>query len=656
MFHFAGFGFAVLANVPPVHGLYTSFWSVLIYLLFGQSHHNSFGAMAIMSIMVAEATSTKEEQTITDNGNWPSGQLLEGLHTSGTNQTHTTYQFGNTTIDAGTVTGEVASETLEKTMLVTMVTGVILIIMSIFKLGKIVVFIPMSCISGFTTAAAFHILTSQMKFILGVTIHGHTGVFKFVKVWREIILGLPDTNTCDLVISICCFIFLVVIKEIANPKLKDKLPVPIPAEIIVVTIVTLLSYLASLQNQYGIKIVNEVPAGFYSPSMPNFDGFAGYIVDAFLIAIISFVISYSMVSTYSQKHKYEVDAGQEMVANGMYHLIGSIFGGFPAAAGPPRCTVLDTTGAKTQVVHVFTLIVLLLTILFIGPLFEPLPNSCLSTIIVCALIPLFKQFQHPVQFWRVNKYDSAIWMVTWSSALFLDIDIGLAIGIGFSVSTIAITSCLATGDTLVTTGYIDLQNQSGRYELSEEIPAIKVFRFNSSLNFVSQAQFKDQLFQKTIDPGKRSRIIAKTTEAVENKQIAMNEADETAKHTKPLLTDLHDIVIDFSSITYIDVMGLNLVKQLKADYSHVGINLVLANCSEVIINKLKAAGIYSVKGFDGENKDPDKFLIFPTIYDAISYLMSNRLPSQGATDQNTPVSEDNINHNIPVSHLAEDEC
>ena len=632
----------MLANVPPVHGLYTSFWSVLIYLLFGQSHHNSFGAMAIMSIMVAEATSSEEEQPITNNGNWPSSQSVGSLHTSEANQKHTAYQFGNTTIDDAS--GEIASATLEKTMLVTMLTGVILIIMSIFKLGKIVVFIPMSCISGFTTAAAFHILTSQMKFILGITVPGHTGIFKFVKVWREIFLGIPDSNICDLVISICCFIFLVSIKEIANPKLKDKMPVPIPAEIIVVTVVTLVSYLVSLQNKYGIKIVNEVLAGFDSPNIPNFDGFAGYIVDAFLIAIISFVISYSMVSTYSQKHKYEIDAGQEMIANGMYHLIGSIFGGFPAAAGPPRCTVLDTTGAKTQAVHIFTCIVLLLTILFIGPLFEPLPNSCLSTIIVCALIPLFKQFQHPVQFWKMNKYDSAIWIVTWSSALFLDIDIGLAIGIGFSITTIAITNCLATGDTLVTTGHMDIQKERGKYELSEEIPAIKVFRFNSNLNFVNQAQFKDQLFEKTVDPGKLSCIAAKTTERVEKKIITADEADETAKHTKPLLADLRGIVLDFSGITYIDIMGLNLIKQLKVDYSHIGINLVLANCSETIISKLKAAGIYSVKRFDSENKDRDKSLIFPTIHDAISSL-TNNLPSQGTTVQNTHVSD-----------FAEDEC
>ena len=124
----------MLANVPPVHGLYTSFWSVLIYLLFGQSHHNSFGAMAIMSIMVAEATSSEEEQTITNNGNWPPSQSLKGLHTSEANQTHTAYQFGNTTIDDAS--GEIASATMEKTMLVTMLTGVILIIMSIFKLGQ----------------------------------------------------------------------------------------------------------------------------------------------------------------------------------------------------------------------------------------------------------------------------------------------------------------------------------------------------------------------------------------------------------------------------------------------------------------------------------------------------------------------------------------
>ena len=629
MVFFLGFGYALLANVPPVYGLYTSFWCVLLYFLFGQSQHVSFGTMAITSIMVAEAANANADQMATSS-NQTTGQLHADLQNSVpislANEITGNITAGGAGNNMANLEGGM-DVSVDRTLLITMMTGMILIVMSVLKMSKVVVFLPISCISGFTTAAAFHIITSQVKFILGINIVTHKGIFKFVKLWKEIILRIPNTNICDLIISICCFIFLVSVKEIINPKLKHKLPVPVPAEIIVVTVVTLVSYLVALSDNFGIKIVDEVPAGFILPTIPNFHGFESYMIDAFLIAVISFVISYSMVSTFARKHQYEVDAGQEMIAYGMCHLIGSIFGGFTATAAPPRCTVLDTTGAKTQIVHVFTSIVLLLTILFIGPLFEPLPNSCLSTIIVCALIPLFKQFKHLIQFWQINRFDFAIWLVTWASVLFLDIDIGLAIGVGFSITTISVQACLSKGQTLSLTGHEDLHQPSGIQELSEEIPGIKIFRFNSNLHFVTQNQFKEELFKLTVNPTKLPLIHSdetmKSNQSEQKSEITnLTKKDMTDTYitddtnSKPRLSDVYAVIIDFSSISYIDVMGLNLVKQLNADYGHVGISLVLANCSGAILCKMKSAGIGGKSG-NGTKVDQCKIDIFPTIQDAI---------------------------------------
>ena len=589
--------------------------------------------MAIMSIMVSEAANV--DQTVT-NGNQSSGQLDVGLQNTDTlslaNKTTEFYKTGNYT-NSNNGNGvffheESISPTLDRTFLITMIAGIILVIMSVLRLSKVVVFIPVSCISGFTTAAAFHILTSQVKFILGITIVGHKGIFKFVKLWKEVILQIHNTNLCDLIIFFCCFIFLVSIKEIINPKFKHKLPMPIPAEIIVVIVVTLISYVAALSDNYGIRIVEQVPCGFMPPNIPDFQGFESYLTDAFLIAVISFVISYSMISTFARKHKYEVDASQEMLAYGMYHLIGSLFGGFAATAAPPRCTVLDTTGAKTQMVHVFTLLILLLTVLFIGPLFEPLPNSCLSTIIICALMPLFRQFHDLVQFWKINKYDFAIWLVTWASVLFLDIDIGLAIGIGFSITTIAVQACFTKGQTLSMTGHIDLHKPSKMHELSQEIPGIKIFRFNSDLHFVNHAQFKDELFRLILSPTKLASPGRKETKKknsdiktpVKKDSNGHTTGDENLETKQALLVDIYAIIIDFSSISYIDIMGLNLIKQLKADYSHVCINLVLANCSDAIVCKLQAAGTATRGKSKGGKEYQCEIDIFPTIQDAITAL------------------------------------
>ena len=555
-----------------------------------------------------------------------------------------------------------------KTMLVTMLTGIILIAMSLLKMNKVVAFIPISCISGFTTAAAFHIITSQFKFLLGISIPNHKGIFKLVKLWKEVALEVPNANLCDVVISVCCITFLFFIKEIVNLRYRHKLPVPIPAEMLVVTAVTLISHFGALNDRYGIDIINNVPAGFASPAVPDFTSFEIYLVDAFLIAVISFIISYSMVSTFARKHKYEVNTSREMMTYGIYHLIGSFFGGFAAAAAPPRCTVLDTTGAKTQVVHMFTSLVLLLTILVIGPLFEPLPNSCLSSIIVCALIPLFKQFLHLVQFWKINKYDFAIWIVTWSSVVFMDIGVGLALGVGFSVATVAVEACLSRGTILSSTGNIDLYQPSNKHELSEEIPGIKIFRFESSLHFASQAQFKEQLFQLTANPQKLPLIEIKnmkrrnsvTTTAMEKKlqgegrkevggggsstnsvkkgisdvYTITNENAENNNMGDTLWPDLTAIVLDFSSINYIDIMGLNLIKQLKTDYSHVGINLVLANCSGATWCKLEAAGIGSDKNCECQMD------IFPTIHDAVTSLSFSQKLQQVCSGHPTIVISD----------------
>ena len=656
----SGMGFALLANVPPIYGLYTSFWCVLLYFIFGQSPHASFGTMAIISIMISEATSSHGNNLA--NQSHADFRFTAPLPSANGTRFHELMNSTGTAKNMIVASQHHTPHVVAKTMLVTTLTGIILIAMSLLKMNKVVAFIPISCISGFTTAAAFHIITSQFKFLLGISIPSHKGIFKLVKLWREVALELPHANLCDVVISVCCITFLYIIKEIVNLRYRHKLPAPIPAEMIVVTAVTLISHFGALNDRYGIQIIHNVPAGFASPVLPDFTGFEIYLVDAFLIAVISFIISYSMVSTFARKHKYEVNTSREMMTYGIYHLIGSLFGGFAAAAAPPRCTVLDTTGAKTQIVHMFTSLVLLLTILVIGPLFEPLPNSCLSSIIVCALIPLFKQFLHLVQFWKINKYDFAIWIVTWSSVVFMDIGIGLAVGVGFSVATVAVQACLSRGTILSSTGNIDLYQPSNKHELSEEIPGIKIFRFESSLHFASQAQFKEQLFQLTANPQELPLIEIKnikrgntTTTTTTEKKLQGGEGGVSSNSVKKGISDVYTItnentennnigdtlrpdltaiVLDFSSINYIDIMGLNLIKQLKTDYSNVGINLVLANCSGAIWCKLEAAGI----GCDKKSECPMD--IFPTIHDAVTSLSFSQKLQQVCTGHPTVVVSD----------------
>ncbi len=575
-----------------------------------------------MSIMLSEATFVETPDS--------TGVATTTMSTTTTTTTPAGYEVLTMTLNSTlpmTAAGD-AEGIIEKTMLVTMLSGIVLLIMSLLKLSKVVVFIPMSCISGFTTGAAFHIVTSQVKFILGVKIQPHVGIFKFVKIWREIVLQVPNTNVPDLVVFLVCFVFLVIIKELVNPKLRKKLPVPIPGDLIVVIVACVVSYTVNLNKKYDIRIVNDVPAGFRPPSVPGFDGFAEYIGDAIIIAIICFAMSYAMVATFATKHKYEIDAAQETLAYAMIYIVGSVFGSFAGATAPPRCTILDTTGAKTQLVHLFSCIVLLLVILVLGPLFEPLPNSCLAAIIVVALFPLFKQVMQLKPFWKVNKFDFTIWLVTWSTVVFLDISFGLGIGVVCSIFTLAVQACYSSGQVLTAVGHLDIHQTSKKHEHSAELRGVKVFKFQSSLHFASLARFKEQLFTLTANPQKIRKMKAKQQKLLEKEEskksrLISNGSDQRGSktsevylaangHADPdmgLLLDLHTIVVDCSSITYIDFMGLRLLGQLKADYNHVGVNFVLANCSDQLLRKLKAADILAFE----ENGT------FPTVQDAVVF-------------------------------------
>ena len=238
-------------------------------------------------------------------------------------------------------------------------------------------------------------------------------------------------------------------------------------------------------------------------------------------------------------------------------------------------------------------------------------------------------------FWRVNKYDFAIYLVTWAGVVFLDITPGLGVGVVFSIITVAYQACQSKGVELNTLGHIDLQSPSCSHETSTDIPGVKIFRFDADLHFASQGRFKQQLFKRVGSPQelknnsesigeKGQNDVNKNTtkdEAIKNglsETYTTNADVDNENQNLSLVPKLHTIILDCSSITYIDIMGFNLIKILKGDYAQAGVSLVLASCSAALCGKLEAAGI-------GENPGDEgcKVAIYPTIHDAIVARTSN---------------------------------
>ena len=602
-----GMGFSILASLPAVYGLYSSIFPVLFYFLFGTSRHISFGTMAVISLLIANVV---DREVI--------------RYSSGLGVSNTTMKIVglDTTESPGMDAGGLEAHNLEMFKVgvacaVSLIAGIIQILMGFLNLGIVSSFMSMSFVGGFMTGAAFHIATSQVPSLFGVKLIKISGTGKIPLTLIELLKNITSVNIAEVLLAVLCITILIVMKEIINVRYAKYLKAPIPAELIVVTIGIVLSYFADLNKNFDIKIIGHIPPGIPAPAVPLLDNAHTYIPDAIVIAILSFAISISMAKMFAKKHNYPIDSNQEFIAYGASHVICSFFHCFAGAQAPPRSLVHDATGGKTQLGSVVSCGLVFLACTVLTPLFELLPKCVLASVIIIALVPLFKSFVDLKVYWYISRYDFTVWLATWATVVFIDVTSGLIMGIGISMLTVIIQSRIARGFLLGTMSDDKIGRESGIYHRCDvyksmtSLPGIRMFHFPTFLYFANIENFKQQLFEATVNPAKLSTVLV--VDNNQNGDIAnpeMQKEAETEVDVEKMPDDeITCIILDCSTITYVDIMGLYLLRQLKIDYERVGVNFVLACCPTMLINKLKRCGLIA---------DKDTIIDFyPTIHDAV---------------------------------------
>uniref|UniRef100_A0A4W6C626 Solute carrier family 26 member 2 n=1 Tax=Lates calcarifer TaxID=8187 RepID=A0A4W6C626_LATCA len=285
--------YSLLASQDPIYGLYTSFFSSIIYAVLGSSRHISVGDF---------------------RGALPARGPGRG-------------QGGN---------GSVGVQCDRSCYAIT-------VLMGIFQVGFVSVYLSDSLLSGFATGASLTILTSQFKYLLGLKIPRPQGWFTLFKTWYSILTNLGNTNICDLVTSLVCLLILIPAKEL-NDRFKAKLKAPIPFELFVVIIATLASHFGHFNTDYGSGVAGDIPTGFLPPQLPSWSLIPNVAVDAFSIAIVGFAITVSLSEMFAKKHGYKVDANQEMYAIGFCNILPSFFRCFTTSAALTKTLVKESTG------------------------------------------------------------------------------------------------------------------------------------------------------------------------------------------------------------------------------------------------------------------------------------------------------------------------
>lgn len=270
-----------------------------------------------------------------------------------------------------------------------------------------------------------------------------------------------------------------------------------------------------------------------APQAPDTTLFSEVIGDAFAIAIVGYAINISLGKTFGLKHGYKVDSNQELVALGLSNTIGGFFQCYSVTSSLSRSLVQESTGGKTQVAGVISSFIVLITVLKIGSLFSDLPKAVLSTIVFVNLKGMFKQFTDVPLLWKTNKVDLMVWLVTFSSTILLNLDIGLAVSIGFSMLTVIFRTQLPRYSILGHVSGTDLYLDTETYKQAKEIPGIKIFRSSATIYYTNAEMYLEALQEKSgIEIGKLLTAKKKRDAKLKRQQKKEKSKNKAKKQSK----------------------------------------------------------------------------------------------------------------------------
>uniref|UniRef100_A0A673X609 Solute carrier family 26 member 6, like 1 n=1 Tax=Salmo trutta TaxID=8032 RepID=A0A673X609_SALTR len=577
-----GMAYALLASLPPVFGLYTSLYPALVYFFFGTSRHISIGTFAVLSIMVGSVTERLA----------PDRNFLVMLN--GTNLT----EVNITARDSYRV--QVAAAT-------TVLGGLIQVVLGLVKFGFVGTYLSEPLVRAYTTAAAAHAVVAVIAQLFGLSTTRFSGPLSLVYTLVEVCSKLPQTHLPTLVVSGVSMVFLIAAKEI-NSAISAKLPVPIPVELITIVAATVISSYTHLNDNYTISVVGEIPSGLAAPRLPDASLFEEVMGDAFALAIVGYAISISLGKTFALKHGYKVDSNQELVALGLSNAVGGFFQCYAVCSSMSRSLIQESTGGKTQMAGMASAVIVLVTVLKLGPLFQELPKAVLAAIVFVNLKGMFKQYYDIITLWRSSKVDLVVWLVTWVSTLLFNLDMGLGASITFAVLTVIFRTQLpkysVLGHVPGTELYLDM-------ETHREVPGITIFHSSATVYFANADLYLEALKGKVGLDISKMIIYKRRQEAKQRRRDkraerrAKREAKRQVRHCQ---TANH--------------IHLNDKFQTTQESFWTCMNLYSINLRHISTNLLSVVEQLELGGFFSESITKGR--LFATVHDAVLHCLGHQ--------------------------------
>jgi SulP family sulfate permease len=454
-----GIAYALIAGLPPIYGLYCALVPQVMYAIFGSSRQVAIGPVAMDSLIVATGVSTL---------------ALAG-----------------------------SESYISIAILLALMVGTIQFILGIFSLGFIVNFLSKPVITGFTSAVALIIGLNQFRNLFGVDFFQSDQIqYIIIDIWEQFSTYNAHTTIIGLLSVITIIIFRKINKKIPN------------ALIVVILGILTMKFFGSSFND--VSIVKEIPSGLPFFGVPEFeiDQMKELLPIALTLVMVGFLETISIGKSLEAKQdEYRIRPNQELIALGLSNIAGSFFKAYPSTSSFSRSAINQESGAKTGMAALISVVMVVITLLFLTPLFYFLPKTVLAAIIIVAVFNLIN-FKEASYLWQANKLDFWLMMSTFLATLLLGIEYGIVVGVGLSLIILIYRTSKPYVTELGKVPNSNFYRNKNRFEEVIIEDDILIFRFDAQLFYANSSYFRDNLDEMAARKGSALKLIVLDAESI----------------------------------------------------------------------------------------------------------------------------------------------
>ena len=517
--------YAGIAGVPPIMGLYTIPLPLFFYAIFGTSRKLVVGPDSAACLISASAI--------------------------------------------GAVAAVGAAEYLALTTAMAIAVGVFFLIVGILRMGWIANFISIPVMSGFLEGIVLFTIITQVPKLFGI--ESCSGNF-FQQLW-EIIRGLPDTNLPTLALGVGSLVLIFVIRRYVS-----KLPAALTTVIISIVVVSALDL-----GTEGVNVVGTLSTGLPLMGLPDasLTDYMAVIPGAMAIVLLGYIETLGAAEIAFSEDGVKNNHDQDLIALGAANLGAGFSSGYIAVGSLSKTSVAMGAGGMTQISHVVSGILAILTLLYLMPLFTNLPEATLAAIVIMAMIGLDQTAKLKKEM-KLSYTEFTLALVCFIGVLAFGVLQGVGLGILLSLIVLIKKACHPGTAVLgrvpgERTYYRDIQRRPD----AETIPGLIIFRFDARLIF-----FNCKFFESEV-----KHYIAKAREPVKT------------------------ILIDAEAMNDIDITGANCLIKLIIELNNKNIVMYLTHVRDPLRDKMRRMGVEYVIGSDH---------IYETTRDGVDAFIASR--------------------------------